>query len=406
MIYFVKLCSVDTEHYKESVIMQIISIETYQLECPLERPFGWSQGWTHKRTTALIKITTNTGIVGWGEGASSPAAAIIHDIFAPWLIGQDPLNRLGIWQKMYHDLYNANVAGGFGSNAISAIDIALWDIAGKAAGLSVSDLLGGQVRDKVAAYATGLYYTEGEFPNRLLDEARGYVDVGFKGMKTKVGGLSLAEDVARVAALRHAIGPEIYLAVDANQAYNAATAIRIGQRLVEHDILWFEEPVGAKDLAGYGQVQAALPLAIAGGEGLRTRYEFKDFFAQGIMDIAQPDVINVGGISELRNVAMMANAFGVQVNPHVWGSPVMIAATLHVAATIPPCPSAGVPEPFQQEPVMEFDRTPSMIRETLSPQPFAQADGFVAVPAGPGLGVEIDEAMVERWCVGRVVSSQ
>ncbi|MEM7128436.1 MAG: mandelate racemase/muconate lactonizing enzyme family protein [Chloroflexota bacterium] len=383
--------------------MQITSIEINQFECPLERPFGWSQGWTKTRATGIVKITTNAGIVGWGEGASAPAAAIIHDIFSPWLIGSDPLNRLGIWQKMYHDLYNANLAGGFGGNAISAIDIALWDIAGKAAGLSISDMLGGQVRDKVAVYATGLYYTEGEFPIRLLDEARGYVDAGFKGMKTKVGGLALAEDIKRVAALREAIGPDIYLAVDANQAYNATTAIRLGQQIAEYDILWFEEPVGAKDLAGYARVQSALPMAIAGGEGLRTRYEFKDFFAQGIMDIAQPDVINVGGVTELRNVAMMANAFGVQVNPHVWGSPIMIAATLHVAATIPPCPPAGVPEPYQQEPVMEFDRTPSEIRETLSHRPFEQEDGFIEVPPGPGLGVEVDEAVVERLSVSRVI---
>lgn len=122
------------------------------------------------------------------------------------------------------------------------------------------------------------------------------------------------------------------------------------------------------------------------------------------MDIAQPDVINVGGITELRNVAMTANTFGVQVNPHVWGSPIMIAATLHVAATIPACPLARTPEPFQQEPVMEFDRTPSLIRETLSPQPFDQVDGFVAVPMGPGLGVDVDEAVVEKLCVGRRVS--
>ena len=386
--------------------MHITSIETYQLECALKRPFGWSQGWTDKRVVGIVKISTDSGIIGWGEGANGAAATIIHDQFSPWLIGHNPLNRLGIWQKMYHALYNANLTGGFGGNAISAIDIALWDIAGKAAGLSVSDLLGGQVRDKVAVYATGLYYTQGEFPDRLLDEARGYVDAGFKGMKTKVGGLTLAKDIKRVAAIRKAIGSDIYLAVDANQAYNAATAIRIGQRLVaEADIVWFEEPVGAKDVTAYGRVQAGIGTAVAGGEGLRTRYAFKDFFAHGVMDIAQPDITYVGGITELRHVGMMANTFGVQVNPHVWGSPIMIAATLHVTATLPPCPAAGIPEPFQQEPVMEFDRTPSAIRETLSPQPFEQADGFIPVPTGPGLGVEIDEAVLHTFCTSQAISS-
>jgi D-galactarolactone cycloisomerase len=380
--------------------VQISAIEIYLLEYPLERPFGWSQGWTDKRQVGLVKVSTDAGIVGWGEGVSEPAAAVIGDLFAPLLLGRDPLARNGLWQAMFHALYNANQAGGFGGSAISAVDIALWDIAGKATGLPVYELLGGRVRDRVAVYATGLYYTEGELPDRLLAEARGYVDAGFQAMKTKVGGLSLAEDVRRVRAIRQAIGPEIGLAVDANQAYNAATAIRLGRALTDLDLLWFEEPVNAKDVSAYLQVKAALPMPLAGGEALRTRYEFADFLRSGAFDIAQPDVIHVGGISELRNVALTANTFGIQVCPHVWGSPVMIAATLQVAATLPPCPPAGTPLPFQQEPVMEFDRTPSTIRETLCREPFRQVDGFVAVPSGPGLGIEIDEAALETLTVG------
>ncbi len=376
--------------------MKIAAIQTYNLRSPLERPFGWSQGWIDHRTVGIVKVTTDDGTVGWGEGAGGAASTVIENVFKPLLIGQDPMDRIGLWQKMFAALYNANVAGGFGGSAISAVDIALWDIAGKATGLSVSALLGGRVRDRVACYATGLYYTQGEFPHRLIEEAIGYVDAGFKGMKTKVGGLPMDEDIRRVAAIRKAIGPDIRLMVDANQAYNAASAIRIGQRLAEHDILWFEEPVNARDVEGYLQVKAALPMAIAGGENLRTRYEFKDFLARRAYDIAQPDVVNVGGITEMRNVCAMANAFGVQVNPHVWGSPIMIAATLHVAATIPPCPPARNPEPYAQEPVMEFDRTPSAIRETLCGMPFDQKDGFIAVPTGPGLGIEVDEEALKR----------
>jgi D-galactarolactone cycloisomerase len=137
-------------------------------------------------------------------------------------------------------------------------------------------------------------------------------------------------------------------------------------------------------------------MAIAGGENLRTRYEYKDFFARGAYNIVQPDVTLVGGITEMRNVASAANSFGIQVNPHVWGSPIMIAATLHVAATLPPCPPALNPEAYVQEPVMEFDQTPSTIREQLCSRPFAQADGFVGVPTGPGLGIEVDEEVVNR----------
>ena len=380
--------------------MRIQSIESFLLEAPIDIPFGWSQGWTGQRHCGLMKITTDDGIVGWGEGLSGPTAAILHDGFARLLLGADPMQRTGLWEQMYHNLYNAGLAGGYGGSAISAVDIALWDIAGKAAGLPVSSLLGGRVRDKIAVYATGLYYTEGEFPDRLLDEARMYVELGFLGMKTKVGGLSVREDVERVAAIREAIGPDIFLMVDANQSYNATTAIRIGREMDNLEVFWFEEPVGAKDVEGYLQVKNALPMAIAGGENLRTRFEAKEYIGRRAVDIIQPDVVIVGGVTELHRVAQMANSFGILCNPHVWGSPVMIAASLHVAATIPPCPPARNPLPYQQEPVMEFDRTPSPIREGIA-TPFDQVEGFLTVPTAAGLGVEIDEQAVERLCVHR-----
>ena len=381
--------------------MKIASIETFQLSAPLERPFGWSQGWIGQRGVGLVKVTTDDGIVGWGEGCGGAAAAVVENEFGPMLIGEDPTNRIGLWQKMFSMQYNANVAVGLGGSAISAVDTALWDITGKALKQPVYQLLGGRVREKVAVYATGLYYTEGEFPTRLLAEARGYVEAGFKGMKTKVGGLPMDEDVKRVSALRDAIGPDIKLMVDANQAYNATSAIRIGNRLADLDLLWFEEPVNAQDIEGYLQVKSALPMAIAGGENLRTRYEFSQFLSRRAYDITQPDVVNVGGITEMRNVAMTANTNGIQVNPHVWGSPVMIAASLHVASTIPPCPPSGDPEPYVQEPVMEFDRTPSLIREGLMAPPFEQEDGFLKVPDGPGLGIEIDEEAVRSLATNR-----
>ena len=376
--------------------MLITNIEGFNLSSPLERPFGWSNGWISARVVGLLKIETDEGITGWGEGYVGARGDFVKQLFGDLLIGADPLNRNALWQGMFDRVYNGNNAGGFGGSAISAVDIALWDIAGKAAGQSVSDLLGGRIRDKVAVYATGLYYTEGEFPTRLLDEATMYVELGFKGMKTKIGGLPIAEDVRRVAAIRGAIGDDIRLMVDANQAYPAFTAIRIGNQLAAYDITWFEEPVNAKDVDAYLQVQAAVPMPVAGGENLRTRYEFNDFFARRAYDIAQPDVVNAGGITEMRNIAMTANSYGILVNPHVWGSPVMIAASLHLASTIPPCPPAYEPRPYEQEPVMEFDRTPSGIREGITIEPFDQQDGFITVPTAPGLGVEIDEDAVRR----------
>lgn len=377
--------------------MKVDRIETFELSCPLGQPFGWSQGWAESRQTTLVRLETDDGLVGWGEGADSAA---INGILAPLVMGQDPMERAGLWEKMFHALYNANNAVGLVGSALSAVDIALWDLAGKAAGLPVHQLLGGKVRDKVAVYATGLYYTEGELPDRLLDEARGYVAVGFGGMKTKVGGLPLEEDCRRVGAIREAIGPDIKLMIDANQAYNAATAVRLGRRLADLDLMWFEEPVNARDLEGYLQVKAGVPMAVAGGENLRTRFDYRDFLARRAFDIVQPDVMHCGGLTEMQRIAAMANACGIQVNPHVWGSPVMVAASLHLAATVPPCPPARTPLPYEQEPVMEFDRTPSAIREELCDPPFDQKGGFIEVPTAPGLGVEIDRAAVERFVVG------
>ena len=374
--------------------MKIKNLETFQLSAPLEIPFGWSQDTISSRSVGLVKITTDDGLVGWGEGCGGPSAAVVEDILAPLIVGENPTNRLKLWQKMFHTLYNANLAVGYGGSAISAIDTALWDITGKILGLPIYDLLGGKIRNSVPVYATGLYYTEGDLPTRLLSEAKGYVESGFIGMKTKIGGLKIEEDVNRVKAIRDEIGPDIKLMVDANQAYNASSAIRIGQKLEPLDLVWFEEPVNAQDIEGYLSVKSSLPMAIAGGENLRTRYEFQQFLSRRAYDIVQPDIINVGGISEMRNVAMTANTMGIQVNPHVWGSPIMIAASLHVASTLPPCPPSGNPEPFVQETVMEYDRTPSAIRDDISPETFVLTNGRLEVPTGPGLGITVDEKAV------------
>lgn len=371
--------------------MQITAVEGFNLSCPLEQPFGWSQGWVEKRDVGIVKITTDDGLVGWGEGSADV------DHLAPLLIGEDPMDRNGLWERCFHSMYNANNFVGFGGSALSAVDIALWDLAGKAAGLPVCDLLGGRVRNRVAVYATGLYYTEGEFPERLLEEARGYADAGYTGMKTKVGGLSVEEDVRRVSAIRETIGFDVHLMVDANHAYNAATAIRIGRQLAELDVYWFEEPVNPRDIDGLLQVKAALPMAIAGGENLRTRFDFRDHITRRAFDVVQPDVSHCGGLTEMHRIAALASSCGTLVCPHVWGTPIMIAASLHLAATLPPCPPAHNPVPYAQEPVMEFDRTPNAIREELCTTAFEAEDSYLNVPTGPGLGIEVDEDALRHF---------
>ena len=384
--------------------MKIKSIETFLLECAIEEPFSWSQGTAGKRTALICKITTDEGVVGWGEGGDSPSQTVIHDLFAPQLIGEDSCTINKLWNRMFGTIYNDNQTSGFGGGALSCIDIALWDILGKSSGKSISELLGGSIRNKVPVYATGLYYRDDDGYSKLIEEAVSYVEAGYSGMKTKIGGLSVAEDVERVRSIRNAIGDDLFLMVDANKAYNVSTAIDMGNRLSELDIHWFEEPVIANDVEGYLEVKAGQPLTITGGEVWYNRYEARDFLAQRALGIAQPDVRFIGGITEFRNVAAMANTMGIQVNPHVWGTAIMISASISLASTFPPCPRVGNPRPYQQEPVMEFDQTPNPIRNELASIAFEQTDGFVDVPHKPGLGLEIDESAVERFCVRRMIS--
>lgn len=379
--------------------MKIEKIETYLLESPIDKPFGWSQGWAGNRTALICKITTDDGLVGWGEGGASPSQSAIHDIFAPLLIGKDPSNINALWHQLFHSLHNDGLTGGFGGGALSAVDIALWDLLGKASGKSIAQMLGGSIREQVAVYATGLYYEAEGFSSKLMEEAKSYVEAGYKGMKTKVGGQTVLDDVKRVTALREAIGPDLYLMVDANKAYNASTAIDIGNRLADLDIHWFEEPVLANDVDGYLEVKAGQPIAVAGGKVWYNRFEARDFLAKRALDVAQPNVRFVGGITEFRNVASQANTLGIQVNPHVWGSAIMISASISLASTFPPCPYARLPRIYEQEPVMEFDQTSNPIRNNLASICFEQKDGFVEVPDRPGLGLDIDVTVLDRLCV-------
>lgn len=380
--------------------MKIARIQSYALRVPLdEQTFSSSQAPFPERTSCLVRLETDDGLVGWGEGGQwgppEPVATMIDRVLAPRLLGADPLKIGVIWEQLYAYVRDWSRAG-TGMEALSALDIALWDIVGKALAQPVCALLGGAHRDRLVAYATGGYYRGGRErwadTGALAGEARSYVAAGFRALKMKIGLLSPAQDLARVRAVRDALGPDVPLMVDANHAYAPHAAIAVGRGLQDAAVYWFEEPVVPEDRAGYAQVAAALDLAVAGGEGEYTRYGFRDLFVQRCVDIAQPDVCCAGGLSEARNIAAMASAFGVQVIPHVWGSGVAIAAALHFAATLPPNPATANPLAPGNEPLLEFDRNPNPLRDELLAAPMRlKPDGTVAVPDGPGLGVTVVE---------------
>ena len=374
--------------------MIITDVRTHILEARLSQPFAYSRAWYDTRTAMVVEIETDQGLIGWGECyGPAPITAAVVKTMAPRLIGEDPLRTDFLWRTIYARLRDHGQKGVV-IQGLSGIDIALWDIKGKHFGVPVYQLMGGPVRTEVNAYATGLYRRKSGDPLKYLaEEAAEYVADGFKAVKLKVG-FGVEEDAAVTRAVRDAIGPDVALMVDANHAYDAVSAIRLGRMIEAHDIGWFEEPVPPEDVAGYKAVKAALPIPIAGGECEFTRFGFRDLLVSRAIDIIQPDTCAAGGLSECKKIADMAEAFGVRYNPHVWGTGIAIAASLQLLAVLPShTPTSLAPV----EPLLEFDRTEHPIRRSLLMQPIEHSIGIVRVPDGPGLGIEVDRAALARF---------
>jgi D-galactarolactone cycloisomerase len=385
--------------------MRIRDVRAHYLRAELEQPFGWSVYTTPIRQALLVEVLTDDGLVGWGEAGSGTlpltGKRFLEEVLRPLALGLDPFDVNVLWQTAQATFDRAGWGGGLAVQALSGLEVALWDLMGKATGRPVCQLLGGRVRDRVQAYATGLYYypTAPDPTAAREDEARGYVEQGYRAMKMKVGGLSPTDDVAEVERIRRAVGDGVALMADANGAYDGRTAIRVGRELERLGLAWFEEPVQRGDLDGYVEVKRALDVPIAGGEHLGSRDAFRELVARRAVDILQPDIANAGGLAEARRVAALAGAFHVRVFPHVWGTPLAVAAGLHFAATLPSTPPTVTPTPFAQEPVFEFDSTPHPIRDAMMPAALRPKEGWLAVPDGPGLGVEVDPAVIRHFAV-------
>lgn len=376
--------------------MRIVDIRTHQLQSKVERPFTSSRGWVYAtRTAMLVEILTDDGIVGWGEcyGPAAVCRSIVESLLKPRLIGRDPFDVEVLWEELYNRVKDYGLTG-LTISGISGVDIALWDIIGKACGKPIHKLIGGAFRTEVQAYATGGYFYE---MNNVVEDAvretAGHVAEGFRAVKIKIGLGDVARDVARVAAVREAIGPDVRLMVDANHCFSVPVAIRLGRRLEELNVEWFEEPISPEDLDGYVEVSRALDMAVAGGENEFTRYAFRDIVARKAMDIIQPDVCAAGGITECKKIAALASAHGVECVPHAWGSAIGLAATLQFLAALPDMPPSLVPMP----PMLEFEQTENPFRDHLAAAPIVQIGGMVAIPDGPGLGIEIDRAVIKRF---------
>jgi L-alanine-DL-glutamate epimerase-like enolase superfamily enzyme len=385
--------------------MKITDIRTIPLSYRCDPPYGSAGGMQAARGGLLVEVETDRGITGIGEagvGGGSTRHVIEHQL-RPLLLGEDPLLIEGLWQKMFARTRQFGRRGVV-INAISGIDIALWDIAGKVAKMPVYRLLGA-CRDRVEAYASGGFYQPGKSIDDLAGEAEGYRAQGFKGMKMKIGRnpstqthlrhlagnaqlceVEPEEDIARVAAVRKALGPKAKLMVDVNCAWSPAMAIEMGRALEPHKLYWIEEPVATDDIDGSARVAAALATPIAGYETEIGLYGFRELISRGAVDIVQPDIAWSGGFSECRRIAALAQAHHLMVAPHAFASAVTLVASLHFAAAIP----NGL--------VLEFDRNPNGLRDDLLKEPVGiDSDGTIRLPERPGLGIDLDPAAVERY---------
>ncbi len=378
--------------------MKIRKITPYVLRAKLSKPFRFSQWSYDHRSTTVVSLETDDGLRGWGEayGTPSTVATAIRDFFAPQIIGRDCAEHEALWHYMFarsidHGQKGAMIA------AISAVDIALWDVKAQGAGMPLYRLLGGVQTESIPGYATGFYFDESDavaLARKFAHEAEYYLGLGFGAVKMKVG-LGVATDAELVGAVRAAVGSGVRLMIDANHAYDATAAITLGRRVEKHEIGWFEEPVSPLDLDGYADVRRALRIPIAGGECEYTRFGFAELFKRRAVDYAQPDLCGCGGITEGMKIATLGSVAGIHVTPHVWGTAIGQAAAAHFYAARPAHPGTLVAE----DKLIECDQTENPLRAELTAEPVSIRDGRMFVPQGSGLGIQIDEAALRRFRV-------
>lgn len=344
--------------------------------------------YSRKMETCLVKITTDSGHVGWGEALAPVVpqviAEIITQLFAPLLTGQSPFASQVLNARMYDAMRDRGHITGYHIDALAAVDIALWDLKGQILNQPVYQLLGGAFRDQIPCYVSGL--PEPDLPARCALALR-WQQKGFNAIKLALG-YGVQQDIENVRAIRDALGPQPSLFLDAHWNYSVAQAAELANALHPLGVGFLEAPLLPEDIAGHRELRAKSPLPIALGETERTRYQFRPFIEQRAMDIVQPDVGRTG-ITELMHIASLAQTWNLQVAPHLSvGLGPCIAASIHVAAALP---NLFMLE--YQPPVFE-------LANQLLDTPLVCEAGHYTLPQGAGLGIAINEARVRESVMG------
>ena len=385
--------------------MKITSVKSHVLQYDMAEELGYSQQYYAKRSAHLVEVSTDEGITGWGEcfGPGNVAIAnkgIVERVIQPMILGDDPLDRDVIWHRVYN-LLRDHGQKGMPIQSLSGVDIALWDIAGKLAGMPLHKLIGGAHRTRVKAYGYGMMLKREsalDHAARFRDEAAAIREMGFAAAKMKVG-LGPREDVELCKAVREGVGDDFSFMVDANHCYTTSDAFYVGRALEELGAYWFEEPVAPEDLDGYRELRSGLKVNIAGGEAEFNRWRWRQILENRGLDIAQPEVCAIGGISEYLRILALAHAHFTPVINHVWGSAIALATNLQLLAAMPSLPGGM----FPWEPLLEFDTTENKFRDKLLVAPLnvqrqvKSSDGYVEVPGGPGIGAEPDRDFLKHY---------
>jgi len=387
--------------------VKITAVRAAWLRAPIppERQHRSDFGVNDSFNTCLVEIDTDGGLTGLGEakvgvgnlGNYAALVTLVHAELAPVLVGRDPRDITALWEAIYNGTrahYAARegrtfpIVGrrGITISALSGVDIALWDLLGKSLGQPVWRLLGGRLRDRIPAYASGGWAPVGGVGKQLAQ----YVRRGHRAVKMRVGlqDRSIDDSAARVREARESLGPDVAIMVDAHGTWSVREAQRFARKVADCDLDWLEEPVSPDDLAGQAEVRRSTDIPIAAGETEQTRFAFRDLIEARAVDVLQPDPAIAGGITETLRIGALAAAHSLTLAPHLWGSAVLFAAGLHLAVATP-CVTT-----------IEFARGDNPLLHELVEEPFELVDGHVLAPDRPGLGLTLRRDFVRSITVG------
>jgi L-alanine-DL-glutamate epimerase-like enolase superfamily enzyme len=374
----------DSPFPKFDVALKIAEISAIPTSFPLPKDSNVRLGIGRavKRDAVVVKVRTEGGLVGWGEShagrAPGAVAALINTTLRTLVLGMDATDVVGVWNRIYSRQLASHGMGAGCSLAMSGLDMALWDIRGKAVGWPLYRMLGGAQR-AVPAYAGGVSLGFQD-PKELVAEAKAHVEAGYKAIKLRLGD-NVRDDIRRVEAARDAFGDAMEILTDANIGYSLEDARRVMPVLEDLGVRWLEEPFPAHDYRSYATAKGFSSVPLAAGENHFTRFEFSRLIEEESVDIIQPDLSKSGGITECMRIAAMASAYKLEINPHSSMTGINMAATIHFLAALD---NGGY---------FEGDVSKNnLFRDELTSRPYELArDGTVRPLEAPGIGVEVDE---------------